>query len=97
MSSNYKGDPRSALLEVLDSNQNKYFKDNYLEEEYDLSNVLFITTANNIDNIPNELRDRLEIININGYTELEKLEITKNYLIPKICEEHALKNIKIII
>lgn len=95
MSSNYKGDPRSALLEVLDSNQNKYFKDNYLEEEYDLSNVLFITTANNIDNIPEELKDRLEIISINGYTELEKLEIVKNYTIPLICSKHGINNIKI--
>ena len=95
MSSNYKGDPRSALLEVLDSNQNKYFKDNYLEEEYDLSNVLFITTANNIDDIPEELKDRLEIINVSGYTELEKLEIVKKHLIPDICNRHAIKNIKI--
>ncbi len=95
MSNTYKGDPRSALLEVLDSNQNKYFKDNYLEEEYDLSNVLFITTANNIDNIPNELRDRLEIININGYTELDKLEITKKHIIPTICSKHGIGNIKI--
>lgn len=95
MSNTYKGDPRSALLEVLDSNQNKYFKDNYLEEDYDLSNVLFITTANNIDNIPNELRDRLEIININGYTELDKLEITKKHIIPTICSKHGIGNIKI--
>ncbi|MBR6689953.1 MAG: endopeptidase La [Bacilli bacterium] len=95
MSSNYKGDPRSALLEVLDSNQNKYFKDNYLEEEYDLSNVLFITTANNIDAIPEELKDRLEIININGYTELDKLEIVKTHLIPTICSRHGINNIKI--
>ena len=95
MSNTYKGDPRSALLEVLDSNQNKYFKDNYLEEEYDLSNVLFITTANNIDNIPQELRDRLEIININGYTELDKLEITKKHIIPTICSKHGIGNIKI--
>ena len=94
MSSNYKGDPRSALLEVLDSNQNKYFKDNYLEEEYDLSNVLFITTANNIENIPQELRDRLEIINVSGYTELEKLEIVKKHLIPEICSSHGIKDIK---
>ena len=95
MSSNYKGDPRSALLEVLDSNQNKYFKDNYLDEEYDLSNVLFITTANSIDSIPNELKDRLEIININGYTEIEKLEIAKRHLIPTICSRHGIKDIKL--
>lgn len=94
MSSNYKGDPTSALLEVLDSTQNKYFKDNYLEEEYDLSDVFFIATANDISTIPDALKDRLEIININGYTELEKIEISKNYLIPLICEKHGIKNIK---
>ena len=95
MSNKYKGDPASALLEVLDSSQNKYFKDNYIEEEYDLSDVFFITTANNIDLISPELRDRLEIINIDGYTELEKVSIAKEYLIPTICERHGIKNIKI--
>ena len=95
MSKNYKGDPASALLEVLDSTQNKYFKDNYLDEEYDLSEVLFITTANDIDSIPEALKDRLEIININGYTELEKLEIVKKYLIPTICTSHGITEIKI--
>jgi len=95
MSSNYKGDPSSALLEVLDSNQNKYFKDNYVEEEFDLSSVLFITTANDVNSIPEALKDRLEIININGYTEIEKVEISKKYLIPIICEKHGIKNIKI--
>ncbi|MBQ9071804.1 MAG: endopeptidase La [Bacilli bacterium] len=95
MSSNYKGDPYSALLEVLDSNQNKYFKDNYVEEDYDLSKVLFILTANDVSNIPYELKDRLEIIHIDGYTELEKKEIAKNYLIPLICNSHGIKNIKI--
>ena len=95
MSSNYKGDPNSALLDIFDYNQNKYFKDNYVEEEFDLSKVLFITTANNIDDIPYTLRDRLEIINIEGYTELEKLAIAKNYLIPSICDNHSISNIKI--
>ena len=95
MSNNYKGDPASALLEVLDSTQNKYFKDNYIEEEFDLSNVLFITTANNIDSISPELKDRLEIINIDGYTEFEKINIAKEYIIPKICDSHGIKNIKI--
>ena len=95
MSNKYKGDPASALLEVLDSLQNKYFKDNYIEEEYDLSDVFFITTANNIDLISPELRDRLEIINIDGYTELEKVSIAKEYLIPTICERHGIKGIKI--
>lgn len=95
MSNNYKGDPTSALLEVLDSTQNKHFKDNYIEEEYDLSNVLFIATANNVDNISSELKDRLEIINIDAYTELEKICICKEYLIPKICYSHGIKDIKI--
>lgn len=95
MGLNYKGDPSSALLDVLDPTQNKYFKDNYLDEEYDLSKVLFITTANDIDCIPEALKDRLEIINIDGYTELEKLEIVKRYLIPNICLEHGISEIKI--
>lgn len=90
MTSNYKGDPASVLLEVLDQNQNKYFKDNYIEEEYDLSRVMFIATANYIDDIPEALRDRLEIVNLSGYTEYEKLDIARNYLIPKICKEHGL-------
>ncbi len=95
MSSNYKGDPNSALLEVLDPNQNKYFKDNYIEEEFDLSKVIFITTANDINDIPLTLRDRLEIINIKYYTEYEKVEIVKKYLIPSICKNHGISNIKI--
>ena len=95
MSKDYKGDPASCLLEVLDVAQNKYFKDNYIEEEYDLSNVMFILTANSVSSIPAALLDRLEIININGYTDLEKLDIAKKYLIPKICENHGLKKIKI--
>ena len=95
MTKDYKGDPASALLEVLDNTQNKYFRDNYIEEEYDLSNVMFILTANNINNIPNALLDRLEVINIGGYTEYEKLDIAKKYLIPKICINHGMKKIKI--
>lgn len=95
MSSNYKGDPNSALLEIFDYNQNKTFKDNYVEEEFDLSEVLFIATANNIEDIPYTLRDRLEIINIEGYTELDKLNIAKDYLIPNICKNHSISNIKI--
>lgn len=90
MTSNYKGDPASVLLEVLDQNQNKFFKDNYIEEEYDLSRVMFILTANYIDDIPEALRDRLEIVNLSGYTEYEKLDIARNYLIPKICKDHGL-------
>lgn len=90
MTSNYKGDPASVLLEVLDQNQNKYFKDNYLEEEYDLSKVMFILTANYIEDIPEALRDRLEIVNLSGYTLYEKIDIARNHLIPKICKEHGL-------
>ena len=90
MTKDQKGDPASTLLEVLDPEQNEFFSDNYIEEEVDLSKIMFITTANNIENIPEPLRDRLEIIEMTGYTEYEKLEIVKNYLLPKICEEHGL-------
>lgn len=95
MTKNFKCDPESALLEVLDSNQNKYFKDNYIDENVDLSDVLFITTANDISNLSSALKDRLEIINITGYTELEKLSIAKQYLIPNICKNHGLERLKI--
>lgn len=95
MAVNHKGDPQSALLEVLDPSQNKHFIDNYLDEEYDLSQVMFITTANDINLIPEPLKDRLEIININGYTELEKINIVKKYIIPNVCESHGIDNIKI--
>ncbi len=91
MSSDYKGDPSSCLLSILDKEQNKYFSDNYIEEEYDLSNVLFILTANYIENIPEPLKDRLEIINLSGYTEYEKLDIATKYLIPKIISKNGLK------
>ena len=91
MTKDQKGDPASVLLEVLDPEQNKYFSDNYIEEEVDLSNIMFVTTANYIENIPEPLKDRLEIIEMSGYTEYEKLEITKQYLIPKICTEHGIK------
>ena len=90
MTKDQKGDPASTLLEVLDPEQNEFFSDNYIEEEVDLSKIMFITTANNVENIPEPLRDRLEIIEMTGYTEFEKLEISKNYLLPKICEEHGL-------
>ena len=91
MTKDIKGDPASTLLDVLDPEQNKSFSDNYIEEEYDLSNVMFIATANYIDRIPEELKDRLEIINLSGYTEYEKLDIAKKHLIPKILEEHGLE------
>lgn len=93
MMKNYKGDPASVLLEILDPEQNKYFSDNYIEEEYDLSKVMFIATANSIEDIPLALRDRLEIVMLSGYTEYEKLSIARNYLLPKICKEHGV-NIK---
>ena len=86
-----RGDPSSALLEVLDPEQNNTFYDNYLELEYDLSKVLFIATANNLSNIPAPLRDRLEIIDLSGYAVEEKIEIAKRHLIPKQQEMHGLK------
>lgn len=89
--SDYRGDPTSALLEVLDPEQNDSFSDNYLELEYDLSRVLFIATANSLDTIPAPLRDRMEIINISGYTLQEKREIAKQHLIPKQIKENGLK------
>ena len=88
MTKSYKGDPASILLDVLDSNQNHSFVDNYIDEEVDLSKVLFILTANNIDDIPIALKDRLEIIKIDGYSEYEKLDIAKNYLIPNGMKAH---------
>ena len=91
MSSDYKGYPTSAMLEVLDPEQNQFFSDNYLEEPYDLSKVLFIATANDLGSIPEPLRDRLEIIEISSYTEQEKLEIAKRHLLKKELAIHGLK------
>ena len=90
MTKDIKGDPASSLLEILDPEQNKNFSDHYIEEEFDLSQVMFITTANYYDQIPTELRDRLEIIELSSYTEYEKLDIAKNYLIPRELKEHGL-------
>lgn len=90
MSSDYKGDPTSAMLEVLDAEQNRYFSDHYLEEPYDLSKVFFICTANYLGNIPAPLRDRLEIVELSSYTEYEKFEIAKRHLVNKQLELHGL-------
>ena len=95
MTKDYKGDPAAALLEILDPEQNKYFSDNYIEEEYDLSKVMFIATANYIDDIPEALKDRLEIVYLSGYTEYEKLDIAKRHLLPKILKDHGLNKNKI--
>ena len=91
LASSYKGDPASALLEVLDPEQNFAFNDNFLEEPYDLSNVLFICTANYLENIPAPLRDRLELIEVNSYTELEKVKIAKGFLFKKELAANGLK------
>ena len=90
--SDFRGDPSSAMLEVLDPEQNYTFYDNYLELEYDLSKVLFIATANNVQNIQPALRDRLEIIDLSGYAVEEKMEIAKRHLVPKQKEAHGLDN-----
>ena len=95
MTKDIKGDPASSLLEVLDPEQNNKFSDHYIEEEFDLSKVLFIATANYIEQIPYELRDRLEIINVSSYTEYEKLDIAKRHLVPKELEEHGLTPLQV--
>lgn len=95
MTKDIKGDPASSLLEVLDPEQNSKFSDHYVEEEFDLSKVLFIATANYIEQIPYELRDRLEIINLTSYTEYEKLDIAKKHLIPKELEAHGLTPLQV--
>lgn len=95
MTKDIKGDPASSLLEVLDPEQNSKFSDHYIEEEFDLSHVLFIATANYIEQIPYELRDRLEIIELSSYTEYEKFDIAKEHLIPRALEEHGLTSLQV--
>ena len=94
LSSDYKGDPSSAMLEVLDPEQNSHFSDHYVEEPYDLSQVLFIATANYLENVPAPLRDRMEIVNLDSYTEHEKYNIAKKHLIPKQLDIHGINSEK---
>ena len=96
LGADWRGDPTSALLEVLDPAQNNSFQDHYLEVDFDLSNVMFITTANTL-NMPQPLMDRMEIIRLSGYTEDEKLEIAKRHLVTKQIKDHGLKDGELVI
>jgi len=97
MGTDYRGDPASAMLEVLDPEQNSTFRDHYLDVPFDLSNVMFVTTANTLDTVPGPLRDRMEVIALAGYTEEEKLQIAKRYLVPRQIERNGLQQSKITI
>ncbi len=95
MVKDYKGDPAATLLEILDPNQNKFFVDNYIEEPFDLSSILFILTANNVNDIPTAILDRVEVINLSSYTSIEKKDIAKNYMLPKILLDNMVYDSKI--
>src|SRR5262249_52159131 len=97
MGADFRGDPASAMLEVLDPEQNKHFRDHYLDLPFDLSKVLFICTANTLDTIPGPLLDRMDVIQLSGYTEDEKLGIAKRYLVPKQLDAHGLTKSQLVI
>lgn len=96
MGQSYQGDPSSALLEVLDPEQNINFRDHYLDLPFDLSNIVFILTANTLDSIPRPLLDRAEVIKLSGYIDSEKVQIAKKHLIPKSLEKHGLKKNQVV-